>query len=254
MVGKKVTAMLLCSVLCLFNMTSVFAMENEGSVEIYEKYRNDIQFKMMQEEYGKDYADTFLSDVENMYIDIASMKNARGGGGNTCYQRVTNIQQTKSYNCGTTTVLQTLYGLGTQNKVAGKTNGDKIETLDKEYNVDSQGSLMVYQVRDALNKYSNKSYIYELGSSMTKTGFEDRIAASLTAGKPVVLHARTEKITYYKGHSSGHYISLDYVDRLHGVVRLVDCNNNSNYYGVHPNVAVSDAYNAIAASGRYLIY
>ena len=70
MVGKKVTAMLLCSVLCLFNMTSVFAMENEGSVEIYEKYRNDIQFKMMQEEYGKDYADTFLSDVENMYIDI----------------------------------------------------------------------------------------------------------------------------------------------------------------------------------------
>ena len=41
MVGKKVTAMLLCSVLCLFNMTSVFAMENEGSVEIYEKYRND---------------------------------------------------------------------------------------------------------------------------------------------------------------------------------------------------------------------
>ena len=49
MVGKKVTAMLLCSVLCLFNMTSVFAMENEGSVEIYEKYRNDIQFKFWKQ-------------------------------------------------------------------------------------------------------------------------------------------------------------------------------------------------------------
>lgn len=252
--GKKMVVMALCSIFCLFDMIPVFAAEKVDTAAIHEKYRNDLQFKMMQEEYGEDYADAFLVDVEKAYEDIAQMKSARGGGGNTCYQRVTNIQQTKNYNCGTTTVLQTLYGLGTQKRVSGNTNKDRIETLDKEYNVDSQGSLMVYQARDALNKYSNQSYIYELGSSLTKIGFEDRIAASLTAGKPVVLHARTEKITYYKGHASGHYISLDYVDRLHSVVRLVDCNNNSDYYGVHPNVPVADAYNAVAVSGRYLIY
>ena len=141
--------------------------------------------------------------------------------------------------------------------VVANTDSAKIATLDAEYNVDSQGSMYVYQVRDALNKYNtgNQTYIYKQGSSMTLTGFEEAIANSLTYCKPVVLHARTEYLSYYGGKKSGHYISVDYINRTTDKVRLVDCNYNASYYGVHSNVSLSEAYNCISAvSGRYLIY
>lgn len=36
--------------------------------------------------------------------------------------------------------------------------------------------------------------------------------------------------------------------------KLVDGNYNSSYYGIHNNVAISEAYNSInKESGRYLI-
>ncbi len=132
-----------------------------------------------------------------------------------------------------------------------------IPSLDAEYNVDNQKFAYVYQVVNALNKYNkyNQKYIYASGATMSLNTFENNVANSLTACRPVILHARTEHITYYGGHSSGHYISLDYINRTTDMVRLVDCNYSNVYYGIHSNVDLSDAYDSIASSsGRYLIY
>ena len=71
----------------------------------------------------------------------------------------------------------------------------------------------------------------------------------------MVLHARTKYLSYYKGKNSGHYLSLDYVNRTSDMVRIVDCNYNSTYYGIHRDIPLLEAYNTIhEESDRYLIY
>jgi hypothetical protein len=218
---------------------------------VYEEYEKDQQFQMMLSDYGAEYAIDFL---ENVYA--TNRVGTRGGGGNVCYQYVTNVQQTKTYNCGSTTVLQSLYGMGAAGNVPGSTDAAKISTIDTAYNVDSQGSLYVYQVADALNTYKPSgysSYVYSTGASKTEAQFEQAIATSLTNCKPVVLHAKTGALGYYGGHNLGHYLSLDYVDRTTDMVRIVDCNYNNSYYGVH-SVTLSEAYSTVSVSGRYFIY
>lgn len=223
---------------------------------VYGQYKNDAQFNYMLNDYGVEYSVNFLKDVQENEL---SMEQMRAGGGNNCYQHVTNIKQTKTYNCGSTTVLQTLYGLNSAGNLKPKngSNKEKIETLDKEYNVDSQGSIYVYQVRDALNKYKSQgtNYTYVEGASISQTQFEGKIANSLTSGKPVVLHAKTKYFAYYKGKNTGHYLSLDEIDRSAKKVRIVDCNYKDSYYGIHRDIPIKEAYNAVAAeNGRYLIY
>lgn len=222
--------------------------------QAYEEYKNDEEYLRMKRDLGEEYATQFLWDVvENSY----ATNKQRGGSGNECYQFVKNIMQTKNYNCGSTTTLQTLYGLNSASKVNGTTDKEKIATLDAEYNVDSQGSMYVYQVTNALNKYNsgNQTYVYKKGTNMTLAGFEENVANSLTYCKPVILHARTKYLSYYGGKVSGHYISVDYINRTTDKVRLVDCNNNSSYYGIHNSVPLSEAYATISAeSDRYLIY
>lgn len=241
--------------ICLMsNVMSVNASEYSVAEkeEIYKEYQNDEQFIMMIQEYGEEYADAFIEDV----IKNRRGNMMRGGGGNECYQYVTNIKQTKTYNCGTTTALQTLYGLGKASNVQGATNADKISALDLKYNVDKQRHLVVYQLREILNECGKvgQGYIYEAGSNMTCAAFENKVATSLTNCKPVVLHARTGYLGYYGGKNTGHYLSLDYINRTTDMVRIVDCNYNPQYYGVHM-VTLQEAYNTIAQeSERYLIY
>lgn len=224
--------------------------------KLLEEYEKDEQFQMMVKEYGEDYAKEFIGDVIAKRKEITP-KKGRDGGGNICYKYVKNIKQTKKYNCGSTTVLQTLYGMNRQGAVSGTSDSAKIGTLDAKYNVDGQGSMYVYQVRDALNTFKSPgvgNYVYQLGSSVTQATFEQNIATALTNAHPIILHAKTEYFSYYGGKSSGHYLSLDYVNRTSDYVRIVDCNYNNAYYGVHTNVPLSQAYKAVSASGRYYIY
>ena len=254
---KRIVSVFTAVVLLFTNASTVFAAENPTVPDlesIYEEYKDDEQFKLMRSEYGEEYAETFLKDVLKSRIESGIAP--AGGGGNECYQSVTNIKQTKNYNCGTTTVLQTLYGLNSQGNVTGSTNADKIATLDNEYNVDGQGHLIVFQAAAALNKYyhGRANYIYVQGKNLKESTFEDYVAKSLTNCKPVILHARTQYIGYYGGHASRHYLSLDYINRTTDIVRIVDCNNNDVYYGIH-YVPLSEAFNSInKESDRYLIY
>ncbi|MBQ8519620.1 MAG: C39 family peptidase [Agathobacter sp.] len=139
---------------------------------------------------------------------------------------------------------------------AGDTDEKKIETLEVECGTNSVDGTYVYQMVNALNKYNIYGRVYQskLGSSFSSIySFKDCIATSLTCGKPVVLHARTQYLDYYNGKSYGHYLSLDVYDRRTDDVRIVDCNYMEEYYGIH-TVSVEEAYNCISASGRYLIY
>ncbi|MBR5635477.1 MAG: hypothetical protein IKW81_00925 [Pseudobutyrivibrio sp.] len=217
---------------------------------VYDEYKDDQQFQMMLDDYGEEYAIDFLKDVNSN-----NAPRLRGGGGNTCYQYVTCVKQSEHYNCGSASVLQSLYGMGAASNVRGATNNDKMKTLDSEYNVTSQG-MIVYQVRDALNKYKPKgigNYVYARGNSVSEGQFEDRIANSLMSCRPVVLHAMTGTLTYYGGKNLRHYLSLDYVNRSTKTVRIVDCNYNSKYLGAH-NVPLSEAYSTINIVDRYFIY
>lgn len=261
---KKIRIIVLAFVLVFVNNMSVIAAEtqsmgdnkdyNDAYEEAYEEYKNDDQFKKMVVDYGIKYGEEFLDNVAKNKIFA---KTLRGGGGNECYQYVKNIKQTKTYNCGSTTVLQTLYGLNSASAVGGESDTQKISTLDSQYKVDSQGSMMVYQAVDALNKYNtgNQTYTYKEAKNMTIDQFEGNIANSLTGCKPVILHAKTKYLSYYGGKNTGHYLSLDYVNRTSDTVRIVDCNYNSDFYGVHYSIPLSEAYNTIhSEAGRYLIY
>lgn len=216
-------------------------------VSLYEK---DEQFIMMKQMYGDEYADRFL---KNAYFKKLE-EQEKGGGGNYCYANVKNIRQTNWYNCGPTTVLQTLYGIDSAQYVGGYTDPEKINTIESEYGVNSSG-MMVYQIADALNKYSSGygTYTYILGSNITEEEFIVKVSNSLTHGRPVILHAKTGYLDYYSL-NTGHYINVEYIDRTSGTVGLVDCNYDSQYYGRH-SVSIYDAYRAISAeNGRYLIY
>ena len=230
--------------------------------EVYTMYKDDPQFLSMKADYGDEYAEEFLNDV----LERLNQKNvSRGGGGNVCYEYVKNIQQTETYNCGMTTVLQTLYGLDSADSVPGDSDAEKIEYLDEQYNVDEQGSTYVYQVRNALNKYNewNSTYIYlkanNIASPQHLLGY---IADSLTYCKPVILHANTKGLKYYDGKESGHYISVDYIDRTTQKARVVDCNYDDEYYGIHNDVSIEELYECIVPKDedgdvkeyRYLIY
>ena len=193
---------------------------------------------------------------ENIVTDTNNKDITRGGSGDLCYEHVKNIKQTEDYNCGPATVLQSLYGMDSAGQVSGSTDAAKIATLEAACGTTSEDGTYVYKMAEVLNKYNiyGRKYQYTLGSSFGSIhSFKNCIATSLTCGKPVVLHARTEYLTYYEGTSLGHYLSLDVYDRRVETVRIVDCNNMDEYYGIH-TVPVEEAYNCISASGRYLIH
>lgn len=255
---KRMISIFMVTVLLTVNSSNVFAAEEQSDLNlesIYEEYKDDEQYQLMRNEYGEEYAETFLTDVLNSRIESSIVPY--GGGGNECYQYVKNIKQTENYNCGTTSVLQTLYALNSQGNVSGSSDADKIATLDKQYNVNSKDGTIVAYAVNALNTYNsgNARYVCVLGSSIpNEATFESYVATSLTNCKPVLLHAITGHIGYYGGRSFRHYLSLDYINRTTDMVRIVDCNKNDAYYGIH-YVELSEAYSSIHSdSGRYLIY
>ena len=200
---------------------------------------------------------------DNKGQEIIDLQQERGGGGNECYQYVKNIRQTKTYNCGTTNVLQALYGMGYEDEVSGSTDAYKIQDIDTRYSIDSQGQTYVYQIRDALNYYIPGITSYKYTEVITDVNdenymsisdFENIIATSLTNCKPVILHAVTSPLSYYNGHTNYHYICIDYINRTTDTVRIVDCHYSNSYYGVH-YVSLQEAYETVTIeSGRYIIH
>lgn len=162
------------------------------------------------------------------------------------------IKQTTSYNCGPTAALQVLYGSNSQGRVNGANDSAKISRLMSDSGTNSDGTI-VYKLKNALNLYSSLSYTYTAGRNMTFNTFREKVNNSLFYNTAPILHARTEKIPYYNGHKSGHYIAVSQLDLTRNIVRLQDCNYYSQYYGTH-DANMSDIYNSITPDSRYLIH
>jgi len=255
---RKISLIIAVAMIVTFVLPeNAFASENNVDSkyeELYNLYKDDVEFQRMQEEYGEEYVQDYIQKIAQREM-TESM--SRGGGGNLCYQYVKNIKQTNSYNCGPTTVLQTLYGLYAAGNVSGSTDEEKIATLSKACETNSKDGTLVGEVVRALNRYqSGTTYKFLAASNISSIYvLEDYVATSLTYGRPVILHAKTKYLSYYNGKNSGHYINLNEINRTTDLVQLVDCNYNDAYYGVHMSVPLSEVYDCLKKeSGRYLIY
>lgn len=93
----------------------------------------------------------------------------------------------------------------------------------------------------------------EAAAKENEPDFQSLIWNSLIHNRPVLLHARTEYLPYYKGHSSRHYLSLDWYGKEPQKVRIKDCNYNPDYNGDHI-VPVTKAYECVhEIADRYVI-
>ncbi len=176
-----------------------------------------------------------------------------GNNGQILSANVALIQQTQGYNCGPTSALQVLYGLNRQNAIPGQNNAAKISQLESDCNSVGQGTIVYYLVQ-GINLYTTfADYAYYLATNMTQNQFQSKVETSLCYDMGPILHARTQYLGYYNGHSSGHYIAVSEINKINQTITLKDCNNNNSYYGQHV-VSIAEAFSCIhSESGYYLI-
>ena len=159
------------------------------------------------------------------------------------------IMQKNSYYCGPCSALQAITAYG--GYVAGSTNDAKQDTLANAMQTNSSIGTYVYKVSNVLNTYVS-GYSYKRGSDMSDYAFRQTVLKSLVNNKAPILHARTQYLTYYNNHSTGHYICVTAINNITDKIRLSDCNRNSAYYGTR-SIPTSEAKASISASERYLI-
>lgn len=267
--GMLMVGLLLATMFGTLSISAYARVSNNDYQEILEEIselrRNDSEF--LRE--AKANKITFMELVNQEAQIICKSRHKRisgnmsgsavlfsiGNNGNNIYANVPLIQQTLSYNCGPTAILQALYGSSLQGNVTGNTNNDKIATLTSLCGSTSSYGTYVYIVKQCLNSFPFYStYTYVLASTMTLTSFQQKIESSLYYNMAPILHAQTEDIPYYENHKSGHYIAIQEIDRSNQTITVKDCNINNAYYGTH-YISLEDAYNAINPStgARYLI-
>lgn len=139
--------------------------------------------------------------------------------------------------------------------IKGKSPTDKLNTLARQIETETDGASVVYKVRNTLNSYlSNYKYSYYAGNTLDLQRFRIYTFNSLAFDRAPILHARTEELSYYNGHESGHYITVTEMNYNTMKVRLHDPNYNNQYYGIH-FVPYTEAYDSIHRPDetRYLI-
>ena len=214
------------------------------------QYANDEEFL---DHYMQDPEEAYgiiEQNVDNQFNYIKNQLGNQTNAGNDTNAWVDPIllMQKNSYYCGPCSALQAIAIYG--GYVAGNTNNNKQDTLANQMGTDSSGTT-VYNVTSTLNSYV-PGYSYKKGSTMTDFSFKYTVLNSLINEKAPILHARTQYISYYGGHSSGHYICVTAINNQTDMIRLSDCNNNQNYYGTR-SIPRSEAFASITASNRYLI-
>ena len=155
--------------------------------------------------------------------------------------------------CGPASAYMALKGCGVASYISGNTTEDKIHTLAIQMSTTSDGT-SVPNLRNGMNYYlSTKLYSSTLCTNMSLYTFKNKIYYSLSNGRIVILHAKTNYLGYYNGHSFWHYIAVQACDEGQFNLTLYDSNKNLSYYGIH-TVPASEAYNSIhAVAGRYII-
>ena len=168
---------------------------------------------------------------------------------------ITPYQQSNYYYCGPANVKMIVQYL----------NGTSApqSTYASYMNTDSQGQSYVYQVTNALNYYTSKTYNYVQGQTYNSNTFATQVQSNIQANKPIVLHAWTQSLYMYNGVGIGHYLTVNgytysasfgsnpgianiyYVDPYY-----VDYGNGS-VYGEHMDTT-SNVFNTVSGT-RYII-
>lgn len=227
--------------------------------ELDEIYGNDPEFYREAIDKGLSYSGLINEYAESLYysrVDLMENESlgvySLGNNRHNMYAYVPLIKQTNNYNCGPTSILQIITGMGRQGLIQGTTNEEKISTLMSDCATTSNGTY-VYKVKDTINLYSSSTYAYYDCTNITLEAFQSKVETSLYYDKAPIIHAKTMYLPYYNGHDSGHYIALSEVDMLNSKIKLVDCNRNNSYYGIHQE-SVQSVYDAVhEQAGRYLI-
>lgn len=269
MVNKRILCVITLVFALIFNGSYIHVAAEEqtyeGAIsEIMEEnrilYLQDPEFYREAEETGLSFEELLRQKAISTYQTRINLEMygglstyGLGNNGQNLSANVPLIKQTTTYNCGPTAALQVLYAIGDQGEVPGQTDAKKIDQLMSDSGTDEDGTI-VYKLTNTLNKYTRfADYAYFLGSSMTEEQFQARVESSLLYDVAPIVHARTEYLSYYKGHESGHYIAIREVDKTNKEIRLMDCNWNDKYFGDHM-VPVTEVYKSISEkSSRYLI-
>lgn len=275
MITKKLLSLALAGAVAVVFSSSVSALSTEDEIrtQVEQYYENDPMYNAMYDA-NPTIAEKYIDDVVNQKIENRSLQSQRASSNNQSivFSYVTHVTQSTQTNCSAATTLQTMYGLGLEDNIYGSTNAVKQSTL---YNMttdtipgarrqappsEDDDELLVYEIglylNDQLN-YENMGHLYDytLGSGYTTVDdFASKIGNSLYFDRPVLLHARTEFFNYYNGTALVHYLSLDLYNAVTRTVRIVDCNYDADFGGIHNNVPINEAYRSIhEVSGRYLI-
>ena len=251
--------LVLTLIIGLFAMPMSFA--DSGDKEFKEIYSRILDEYMQYEEFqtelkeNRDEALRMIEDLANKEILANSSIQPRGGTMGEAYDNDVELSiQADTYTCAYANILQVMYGLEKEHLIAGSTDEAKQRTIETEMG-NYGSSPYVYQVKNYLNQYvSSSAYAYYLGTSIsTESDFANRVATSLVYERPVLLHAKTAPLGYYKGENLGHYLTVDYINQYTDTIRIVDTNYDPEFGGIH-YVSQTEAYRTINwYSSRYLI-
>ncbi len=179
-----------------------------------------------------------LSQEENSYEVNAQISDL----GVSYLISVTNYRQEKTYWCGPASVRQSL----SFHKVKSGSSASlpSQSTIASLAGTTSSGSTTT-GLKSAINyyasvfKFENDKYVVGnlIGLENPKGTFESRIKGdlSLKTNAPIIL-VRTDKLDYYNGHRTRHYVTLSgYARDPNGnkSLRIVDPHYNDSYFGIH---------------------
>lgn len=146
------------------------------------------------------------------------------------------IRQSKDNNCSVANALMAIKGMGKYSSVAGSSANAKQATLESQL-IEGLGAsgAKVYDVRQLLNRYTGNRYNYNYyqGLSVSSSTFRSYIYNSLVFDRAPLLHAWTEKLKYYNGHETGHYLTVTDMNYNTKKITVYDSNRNDKYYGKH---------------------
>lgn len=217
---------------------------------------------MFEEHYKNDPEDAMGMVVR--VIDSAVAANAANQPqwtDGTIYSAdgVPTYKQSQTNSCGAASALQVIVQQGGGDNIAGSTYTAKEQTLINQTGINTNGSVLVYEVRNLINNHiEGKNYAYIPCANLSATNFRVLVLDSLTEDCPIVLHANTKYIGYYNSNAWGHYIVGTTFFAATEEFVVNDCNYMDQYTGIR-TTTMTEIYNSVHnlnsdGSSRYLIY
>lgn len=235
-------------------ITSKYDPEQIESIEaeIRADYMTDPEYLKQLEETDGIEAEIMIMTIVKNELDETFAKKITKRSANSSFAWVVapNVKQCEYYYCGPASALQSIAGW--KGYVKGNTNEKKQRTLASAMGTTSEGTTY-YALAKVLNQYaSNYPYGYIRGNSMDVNQFLNTCYDSLADDYAPIIHCKTGKLPYYKGHNTGHYITISGADLSTNKIRLVDPNYRPKYFGIR-TLDASDVFKSINIGGRYLI-